>query len=75
MEGSKTALPWAPGWNSVQITQLLDNSAASETFLFEDRPGSIEVVDETPPDDRVLGVEELSGFSPAIIARQQGAAE
>jgi NADH-quinone oxidoreductase subunit G len=71
MEGRGTALPWEAGWNSVQITQILPAPAMHDIFLFADQPGEImDPPDESAPDDRVLGVEELSSLSPAIIARQ-----
>jgi hypothetical protein len=40
--------------------------------LFEDRETEdVAVPEVTPPDDRLLGIEELSQLSPAIIAYQK----
>jgi hypothetical protein len=76
MEGASTALPWAPGWNSVQVLQRAPSLSAADIFLFEDRfPTEIDIPDHSPPDDRRLGVEELSSLSPAIIAYRQAAAK
>jgi len=76
MEGPSTALPWAPGWNSVQVLQRAPSLSAPDIFLFEDRfPTEIDIPDHSAPDDRRLGVEELSSLSPAIIAYRQAAAK
>jgi NADH-quinone oxidoreductase subunit G len=72
MEGAGTAQPWAPGWNSVQVLQRGSRSKTSDIFLFEDdSTNEIDVPDHSVPDDRRLGVEELSSLSPAIIAYQK----
>ena len=72
MEGATTALPWAPGWNSVQVVQKVASSTPPEIFLFEDRStNELDVPEYTLPDDRQPGAEELSSLSPAIIAYQQ----
>jgi hypothetical protein len=74
MEGATTALPWAPGWNSVQALQRapVPGLNAPEMFLFEDRgAGGIDIPLYTPPDDRRPGMEELSSLSPAIMAYQK----
>jgi NADH-quinone oxidoreductase subunit G len=72
MEGASTALPWAPGWNSVQVLQRGPSVNIPDIFLFEDCATSeIDVPDHLVPDDRRLGVEELSNLSPAIIAYQK----
>jgi NADH dehydrogenase/NADH:ubiquinone oxidoreductase subunit G len=74
MEGDRTALPWAPGWNSVQVQQITPVSGLNlpQLFLFEDRDGGdFPLPEYTIPDDRRLGIEELSSLSPAIIAYRQ----
>jgi NADH-quinone oxidoreductase subunit G len=72
MESETTAMPWEPGWNSVQVTQRISEPHAPDIFLFEDRETEdVAVPEVTPPDDRLLGIEELSQLSPAIIAYQK----
>jgi NADH-quinone oxidoreductase subunit G len=70
------ALAGAPGWNSVQVIQKLPSSNSPDIFLFEDRStDEFNVPDHALPDDRQLGVEELSSLSPAIIAYQEAMAK
>jgi NADH-quinone oxidoreductase subunit G len=69
IERGVTAAPLDPGWNSVQVQQRLPVSSNTEIFLFEDQgTGDIEIPLHIPLDDRVLGIEDLSSLSPAIIA-------
>jgi NADH-quinone oxidoreductase subunit G len=67
---------WSPGWNSVQAQQKRPDGAteAPDIFLFTDSPGrTFEVPASAGPDTRILDREELSDFSPAIIARREAA--
>jgi NADH-quinone oxidoreductase subunit G len=70
---------WSPGWNSAQAVNKFQDeiggalAGALDVFLFEDSLETIEYFDvpvAMPADDRVLGIEELSALSPAIIARR-----
>ncbi len=68
-------MPQTAGWNSVQAVQKGQAEAVDGIFLFADAPVEhFETPLPTPPDDRILGREELSDLAPAIIARQAGAA-
>jgi NADH-quinone oxidoreductase subunit G len=72
MEGPPIA--WSPGWNSVQAVQKhpRDATQAPGVFIFSDSPGAtFEVPESDDPDTRILGAEELSDLSPAIIARRE----
>jgi NADH-quinone oxidoreductase subunit G len=77
-----TPVIWSPGWNSAQaINKFQDEiggplTGAHDVFVFEDQPETpkyFEIPPPAPADDRILGVEELSALSPAIIARRGGA--
>jgi NADH-quinone oxidoreductase subunit G len=70
---------WSPGWNSAQAVNKFQDgiggalAGARDLFVFEDLPETLEYFDvpaPMPADDRVLGIEELSALSPAIIARR-----
>jgi hypothetical protein len=75
MEGADTALPWVPGWNSVQVLQKGPGLDRPDIFLLEDRPTQeIHVPEPILPDDRQPGMEELSSLSPALIAYRQARA-
>ncbi|MDR3522293.1 MAG: NADH-quinone oxidoreductase subunit NuoG [Acidocella sp.] len=71
---------WTPGWNSAQAVNKFQDviggaiSGSNEVFVFE-TPSNIttafEVAGAQTTDSRVLGLEEMSELSPAIIARHQ----
>jgi NADH-quinone oxidoreductase subunit G len=72
MEGPPIA--WSPGWNSVQAVQKQPNGAndAPGVFIFNDSPGEkFEVPASNGANPTMLGTEELSDLSPAIIARRE----
>ena len=65
---------WSPGWNSVQavFNMPADRRDPGGIFLFRDCTIEKFVVPfSTQPDQRKLGIEELSSLAPAIIARQE----
>ncbi|OYV24866.1 MAG: hypothetical protein B7W99_00045 [Rhodospirillales bacterium 20-58-10] len=71
---------WAPGWNSSQaVNQFQDTvggalSGTQEVFIFLQHdvlPDLFTLVPSSIKDDRVLGIEEMSELSPAIISRHQ----
>jgi NADH dehydrogenase/NADH:ubiquinone oxidoreductase subunit G len=68
---SRAARLWSPGWNAVQVQQTTPASGLDlpQIFLFADRDTEdFAIPDQAIPDDRQLGIEELSSLSPAIIA-------
>jgi NADH-quinone oxidoreductase subunit G len=70
MEGPPIA--WSPGWNSVQAVQKHPGGGndAPGVFIFADSPGeNFEVPAGNGGNPAILGTEELSDLSPAIIAR------
>jgi hypothetical protein len=72
MEGPP--ISWSPGWNSVQAVQKQPNGAndAPGVFIFNDSPGEkFEVPASNGANPTMLGTEELSDLSPAIIARRE----
>jgi NADH-quinone oxidoreductase subunit G len=67
---------WSPGWNSGQAVHKFQDQSALEVFLFQDLPerrDDFEIPAAVFADDRVLGSDELSALSPAIIARRGAA--
>ena len=72
MEGPPIA--WSPGWNSVQAVQKHPGGGndAPGVFIFADSPGeNFEVPAGNGGNPAILGTEELSDLSPAIIARRE----
>jgi len=72
MEGQP--ISWSPGWNSVQAVQKQPNEPliAPDVFIFTDTDGeNFDVPASAGPHPWMLGTEELSDLSPAIIARRE----
>jgi NADH-quinone oxidoreductase subunit G len=68
------AMPVSPGWNSVQAVQRQPIPATDnqDIFLFTDLAiDHFDISAGSQPDDRILGTEELSNLSPALIARRE----
>jgi NADH-quinone oxidoreductase subunit G len=63
---------WAPGWNSGQAVLHMRTEAPAEVFVFAGDAGALPAMPAKPWSfGAATGTEELSGMSPAIIARGQ----